>query len=113
MHYVTNIDYWQVSWILDNLHEHCEGSCHDEQVEFSRTSQETTLWASCRSTLMSGGHLFLSCGRVTSWHVMFFFNVFPHAFSLSFYMEAVLDVAQEHQPQVVADVIVHGHVVAN
>ena len=44
---------------------------------------------------------------------MFVFDVLPHAFSLSFYVEAVFDAAQEHQPQIIADVIVHGHVVAN
>ena len=63
--------------------------------------------------LMSAGHLFLSSGRVALWHVMLIFHVLPHAFSLSFYVRAVFDAAQEHQPQVVADVIVHGHVVAN
>ena len=113
MHYITNADYWQVSQILDNLHEHRERSCHDEQVEFSRTSQEMTLWTGCRSMLVSGGCLFLSSGRVILWHVMLIFDMLPHAFGLSFYMEAVFDAAQEHQPQMVADVIVHGHVVAD
>ena len=44
---------------------------------------------------------------------MFIFDVVPHAFGLSFYLEAVFEMAQECQPQMVADVIVHGHVVAN
>ena len=113
MHYITNVDYWQVSWIMDSLHECRKRSHRDEQVEFSRTSQETTPWAGFRSTPMSGGCLFLSSGRVTSWHVMLIFDMLPHAFGLSFYMEAVFDVAQECQSQVVADVVVHGHVVAN
>ena len=113
MHYITNVDYWQVSWILDSLHERCERSHHDEQIEFILTSQETTPWAGFRSMLMSGGCLFLSSDRVASWHVMLVFDMLPHAFSLSFYMEAVFDATQECQLQVVADVIVHGHVVAN
>ena len=62
---------------------------------------------------MSGGYLFLTSGRVASWHVMLIFDMFPHAFSLSFYMEAVFDAAQECQPQLVANVVVHGHVVTN
>ena len=37
----------------------------------------------------------------------------PHAFGLCLHVEAMLDTAKEHQPQVVADVIVHGHVVAD
>ena len=113
MHYITNADYRQMSWILDGLHECHEGSRCDEQVEFSRTSQETTQWAGFRSMLVSGGSLFLSSGRVTSWHVMLVFDVLPHAFGLSCYVEAVFDAAHECQPQMVADVIVHGHVVAD
>ena len=66
-----------------------------------------------QSTLVCGGHLFLSCGRFTAHHVVFVFDVFPHAFSLSFYIEAVFEVAYERQLQMVADVIVHGHVVAD
>ena len=102
-----------MSWILDSLHEHHGRSRCDEQVESSGMSQEMTPWASFESTPMSGGCLFLTSGRVASWHVMLIFNMFPHAFGLSFYVEAVFDAAQEHQPQVVADVIVHGHVVAD
>ena len=71
------------------------------------------LWTGLRSMLVSGGCLFLSHGRVISWHVMLVFDMFPHAFSLSFYMEAVFDAAHECQPQTVVDVIVHGHVVAD
>ena len=41
------------------------------------------------------------------------FDAFPHAFSLSFHVEAVFEVAYECQLQMVADVIVHGHVVAD
>ena len=41
------------------------------------------------------------------------FDVFPHAFGFSFHMEAVFEAAYECQPQMVADVIVHGHVVAD
>ena len=70
-------------------------------------------WASFESMQMSEGCLFLTSGKVALWHVMLIFDVFPHTFGLSFYMEAVFDVAEEHQPQVVADVVVHGHVVAN
>ena len=44
---------------------------------------------------------------------MFVFDVFPHAFGLSVYVEAVFEVAYEHQPQMVADMIVHGHMVPN
>ena len=44
---------------------------------------------------------------------MFVFDVFPHAFGLSVYIEAVFEVAYDCQPQMVADVIVHGHVVAD
>ena len=113
MNYVTNAGYWQVFWIPDSLHERCGRSRRDEQVESSRTSQETMPWASFKSMPMSGGQLFLTSGRVTSWHVMLIFDMFPHAFGLSFYVEAVFDAAQERQPQVVADVVVHGHVVAN
>ena len=69
---------------------------------------EMTPWAGFRSMLVSGGHLLLPSGRVTSRHVMF-----PHAFGLSLYMEAVFEAAYKHQPQMVADVIVHGHVVAD
>ena len=72
-----------------------------------------TLWAGFRSTLVSRGGLLLSSGRLTSCHLVFFFDVIPHAFSLSFYVEAVFEVANKHQLQMVADVIVHGHVVAN
>ena len=72
-----------------------------------------TPWAGLRSMLVSGGRLLLSSGRVTSWHVVLFFNVIPHAFGLSFYMEAVFEAAHEHQLQMVADVIVHSHVVAD
>ena len=110
---MPNTDYWQVSWILDNLHECCERRHHDKQVEFSRTGQEMMPWAGFRSMLVSGGCLLLSSGRITSWHVMLFFDVIPHAFGLSFYVEAVSDTAHKHQPQMVADVIVHGHVVAD
>ena len=39
--------------------------------------------------------------------------MFPHALGLSFYVEAVFDVAQEHQLQVVADVVVYSHVIAD
>ena len=63
--------------------------------------------------LVCGGHLFLSCGRFTSCHVVFVFNMFPHAFGLSFYVEAVFQAAYECQLQMVVDVIVHGHVVAD
>ena len=70
-------------------------------------------WAGFRSLQISGGCLFLSHFRVTSWHVMLVLNMFPHAFGLCLYMEAVFDAAQECQPQMVADVIVHGHVVAD
>ena len=63
--------------------------------------------------LVSGGRLLLSSGRVTSCHVVLFFDMIPHAFGLSFYVEAVFEVAYEHQSQMVADVIVHGHVVAD
>ena len=70
-------------------------------------------WAGFRSTLVSGGHLLLSSGRLALCHVVFFFNMLPHAFGLSFYVEAVFEVAYKHQPQMVADVIVHGHVDAN
>ena len=71
------------------------------------------LWAGFRSMLVSGGHLLLSSGRLASHHVVFFFDIIPHAFSLSLYVEAAFEVAYEHQPQMVADVIVHGHVVAD
>ena len=37
----------------------------------------------------------------------------PHAFGLSVYVEAVFEVAYECQLQMVADMIVHGHVVPN
>ena len=70
-------------------------------------------WAGFRSTLVSGGCLLLSSSRLTSCHVVFFFDMIPHAFGLSFYMEAVFEVAYEHQPQMVVDMIVHGHVVAD
>ena len=63
--------------------------------------------------LVNRGHLLLSSGRLTSRHVVFVFNMFPHAFGLSYYVEAVFEVAYEHQPQMVVDVIVHGYVVAN
>ena len=63
--------------------------------------------------LVSGGRLLLSSGRLTLCHVVFFFDVIPHAFGLSFYMEAVFEVPYESQLQMVADVIVHGHVVAD
>ena len=72
-----------------------------------------TPWAGFRSTLVSRGRLLLSSGRLALCHVVFFFDVIPHAFSLSLYVEAVFEVAYEHQPQMVADVIVHGHVVAD
>ena len=62
---------------------------------------------------MSGGCLLLSSGRVTLWHVVLFFDVIAHALGLSFYVEAVFDAAHECQLQMVADVIVHGHVVAD
>ena len=81
--------------------------------EFGRMRHETMPWAGFRSTLVSGGGLLLSSGRLASCHVMFLFDVFPHAFGLSFYVEAVFEVAYEHQSQMVADVIVHGHVVAD
>ena len=63
--------------------------------------------------LVSGGCLLLSSGRVASWHGMLFFDVIAHAFSLSFYVKAAFDTALERQPQMVADVIVHCHVVAD
>ena len=63
--------------------------------------------------LVGGGCLFLSCGRFTLRHVVFVFDVFPHAFGLSVYIEGVFEAAYERQPQMVADVIVHGHVVAD
>ena len=44
---------------------------------------------------------------------MLFFHVVPHAFGLSFYVEAVSDMAHERQPQMVVDVIVYGHVIAD
>ena len=81
--------------------------------EFGRMRHETMPWAGFRSTLVSRGHLLLSSGRLASCHVMFLFDMFPHAFGLSFYIEAVFEVAYKCQPQMVADVIVHGHVVAN
>ena len=70
-------------------------------------------WAGFRSTLVSGGCLLLSSGRVAFWHVVLFFDMISHAFSFSFYVEAVFDTAHEHQPQMVADVIVHGQVVTD
>ena len=70
-------------------------------------------WAGFRSTLVCRGCLLLSSGRLTSCHAVFVFDVIPHAFSLSFYVEAVFEVAYECQPQMIADVIVHGHVVAD
>ena len=70
-------------------------------------------WAGLRSTLTSGGCLFLSSGRFASCHVMLLYEVVQHAFGLSFYVEAMIDVAQEHQPQVVVDVVVHSHVITN
>ena len=39
--------------------------------------------------------------------------MFPHAFGLSLFVEALFEVAHECQPQMIADVIVHGHVVAD
>ena len=81
--------------------------------EFGRMRHEMTPWAGFRSMLVSGGHLLLSSGRLTSHHVMFLFDMFPHAFGLSFYVEAVFEVAYECQLQMIADVIVHGHVVTN
>ena len=63
--------------------------------------------------LVSGRCLLLSSGRVTSWHAMLFFDMIPHAFGLSFYVEAVSDMAHKCQLQMVANVIVHGHVVAD
>ena len=72
-----------------------------------------TPWAGFRSTLVSRGCLLLSSGVLTSCHVVFVFHVFPHAFGLSFYMEAVFEVTYKHQPQMIVDVIVHGHVVAD
>ena len=81
--------------------------------EFGRMRHETMPWAGFRSTLVSGGCLLLSSGRLASCHVMFLFDIFPHAFSLSFYVEAVFEVAYECQPQMIVDVIVHGHVVAD
>ena len=63
--------------------------------------------------LVCRGHLFLPCGRFTLCHVVFFFDVFPHAFGLSVYVEAVFEAAYKLQPQMVADMIVHGHVVPN
>ena len=62
---------------------------------------------------MCGGHLLLSSGRLASRHVVFFFDMIPHAFGLNFYVEAVFEVAYKCQPQMIADVIVHGHVVAD
>ena len=44
---------------------------------------------------------------------MFVFDVIPHAFGLRFYVEAVFEAAYQRQPQMIADVIVHGHVVAD
>ena len=44
---------------------------------------------------------------------MLLFDMFPHAFSLSFYVEAVFDMAHQCQLQMIVDVIVHGHVVAD
>ena len=70
-------------------------------------------WAGSRSMLVSRGGLLLSSGRLALHHVMFLFNVFPHAFGLSFYVEAVFEAAYECQLQMIADVIVHGHVVAD
>ena len=110
---MPNADYLQVSWILDNLHEHCKRRRRDEQVEFRRASQEMMPWAGFSSTLVSGGCLLLSSDRLVSRHAVFVFNVIPHAFGLSFYMEAVFEVAYECQLQMIADVIVHGHVVAD
>ena len=81
--------------------------------EFGRIRHETMPWAGFISMLVSGGCLLLSSGRLTLRHVMFLFDVFPHAFGLSFYIEAVFEVVYECQPQMVADVIVHGHVVAD
>ena len=81
--------------------------------EFDRMRHEMMPWAGFRSTLVNGGRLLLSSGRLASHHVMFLFDVFPHAFGLSFYIEAVFEVAYKHQPQMIVDVIVHGHVVAD
>ena len=70
-------------------------------------------WTGFRSTLVCGGHLLLSSGRLASHHAVFVFNMIPHAFGLSFYVETVFEVAYECQLQMIADVIVHGYVVAD
>ena len=89
---------------------------HDKDAmtsEFGRMRHEMMPWAGSRSMLVSKGHLLLSSGRLTSRHVMSVFNVFPHAFGLSIYIEAVFQATSECQLQMVVDVVVHGHVIAN
>ena len=57
------------------------------KVQFGRMRLEMTPWVGFRSMLVNRGHLLLSSGRLASCHVVFVFDVFPHAFSLSFYVE--------------------------
>ena len=62
----------------------------------------------------SGGeNLLLPCSGAAWCHLVPLLDVLPHTLSLGLDIKAKLYAAQQHQPQVIADVVVHQHMIPN